>query len=124
MAISVRTLSLDLDINQGSYLKVPCYYPSFEGGELVLTNITNATITCKLRETLITPALISLTTPSSVVITDAVNGKFDLIFDVASTASLPKENMVLRGNVEVTLSGGQTIRTHNIVAYFSPDYNY
>lgn len=120
-----KTLAIEFTINQGSYSEVDLYFPSFNSyNEVVPTNITGATITSKLRITPVSTALISLSSPTNITITDAVNGRFKLKFPVALTSAITKENMVLRGNVEITIPGQEVFRSHDLIAYFNPDYNW
>ena len=122
--MTVRVINLEYDMYQGSYSELDLDYPNYVNGIYTPVNITGATITCKFKKTASSPAVLSLsTTNSSIVITDAPNGKFKLKFASAATSAIAeKGNVVYIGHVEVTLNG-ETVRTHQILTTFSPEIN-
>jgi hypothetical protein len=122
----IRTDSLEMDLLQGSYSELALRYPNYDvNGNYVNTNITGAVITCKFRKASNQPVLITLSTATSTIeITAATTGHFKLKFPSATTAALTeRQDCILYGHVEVTLAG-ETIRTHQIMAYYSPELNY
>lgn len=114
----------EIDLLQGSYLEVPLKYPNYVNGVFTPVDITGATIVCKFRKTAATNVVVSLSSPATIEITNAVNGEFKLKFTTDLTNLITdKGNTVLKGHVEVTLAG-VTKRTHELTAYYSPRVNY
>ncbi len=120
----LRYLEQDYHLLQGSYLEMPLFYPEFnDSGDIVVTDITSATISCKFRKSSTAPVVLDLNTTNGLIeITDAVNGKYKLKFPSAITSAIKESSPVLyKGHVEVTL-GGETYRTHAIYIFFSPEF--
>ena len=123
--MDVRLIQQEVDFLQGSYLEIPLYYPSFnDSGVLVPTDITGAMISCTIRKTATSTALLELSTDDYIEITDAENGKFKLKINSELSSNLTERTSgVYKGHVEVYL-GGEAVRTHCLTVYYSPEFTY
>lgn len=107
--------SLIVDLLQGSYKELPLTYTG--------QNVTGANIEFVIKRTPRgTPLFTASTTAGSVVITNGPLGQFKIVFGTAQTSAMTiKEPAILKGQVEITLPGGQTIRTHQMLINYSPE---
>ena len=120
----IRYLELDYQLLQGSFLEIPLFYPKFnDDGDLVDVDLTSATISCSFRKTSTSPVIMDLKTSNSLItITDAAQGKFKLLFPSTLTSAIKETNPVLyKGHVEITVAG-ETVRTHGLYLFFSPEF--
>lgn len=121
----IKTMTLDVDLLQGSYTEIPLVILSYDdNGNKIDTDITGVTISCKFRKSSVAPVVLSMDTTNHIEVVDAAKGQFKIKVPASLTASITERNgTVYKGHVEAVISGN-TYRTHEIYAYYSPEINY